>query len=207
MGIRQRLRNVAFYSGHYRKAANLVYSMKQTGFVWSFLGLACGLVLNSPAVGQLAENEPRLAARYHVESGTNRGYLIVKAEMPAGSYIYGIYQPDESPCSTIEIAQSKQFKVLDKFKADKQAKVIAKDPVFESKLEKYYDVVQFYVPIELVDQVDPAEIKPLIRFTGQMCSDQGYCIPMNGKTMAAKFMGFFQRHAKESSSRLKEKRR
>ena len=163
--------------------------------------------MNSPATGQLADNEPRLAARYHVESGTNRGYLIVKAEMPVGSYIYGIYQPDESPCSKIEIAQSRQFKVLEKFKADKQAKVIVKDPVFESRLEKYYDVVQFYVPIELVGKVDPAEIKPMIRFTGQMCSDQGYCIPIQGKMMPAKFMGFFQRHAKESSNRSKEKRR
>ncbi|MCH2182677.1 MAG: protein-disulfide reductase DsbD N-terminal domain-containing protein [Mariniblastus sp.] len=148
-----------------------------------------------------------MAARYHVESGTNRGYLIVKAEMPVGSYIYGIYQSEESPCSKIEIGQSKQFKVLGKFKADKKAKVVAKDPVFESRLEKYYDVVQFYVPIELTDQVDPAKIKPVVRFTGQICSDEGYCIPIQGKTMAVKFMGFFQRQANESSLRQKKIRK
>ena len=172
-----------------------------------FLGIACGLALPSSVFGQSVEGEPQLAARYHVDTGTNRGYLIVKAIMPVGSYIYGIYQQDESPCSKIEIGQSTQFKVLGKFKADKKAKVVVNDPVFESRLEKYYDVVQFYVPIELADQVDPAKIKPVVRFTGQMCSDEGYCIPIQGKTMAVKFMGFFQRHAQESSRRHKEFRR
>jgi len=177
----------------------LVHTTNHTSCAWVLLGIVCSFSLQAEVAGQSDESEPRLAARYHVETGTNRGYLIVKAEMPIGSYIYGIYQDADSPCSKIEIGQSNQFKVLGKFKADKKARVIAKDPVFESRLEKYYDVVQFYAPIELADQVDPSKIKPIVRFTGQVCSDEGYCIPIHGKTMAVKFMGFFQRQAKMPS--------
>ena len=168
--------------------------------------MACAVNFGSTANGQL-NDEPKVEARYHVESGTNRGWLIIKAEIPIGSYIYGIYQPVESPCSKIEIGQSKQFKILKKFKADKPAKVVAKDPLFECRLEKYYDIVQFYAPIELAEQANPNEIKPLIRFTGQMCSDEGYCIPLKGKPMAAQFMGFFHKDAHESTKQNGQKRR
>ena len=165
------------------------------------------LTLNTQVTGQTTDGEPSFAARYHVQSGTNQGYLIVKAQMPAGSYIYGIYQPEDCPGSMIEIAQSKQFRILDKFKADKAPKVIEKDPLFDARLEKHYDVVQFYVPIELEMNVNPSEIKPVVRFTGQMCSDQGFCVPIHGKTMPAKFMGFFERRAANKSDPLTKKRR
>ncbi|MEM9410434.1 MAG: hypothetical protein AAGA30_04940, partial [Planctomycetota bacterium] len=29
-----------------------------------------------------------LTARFHIESGTNQGYVIVKFEIPDGSYLY-----------------------------------------------------------------------------------------------------------------------
>ena len=165
------------------------------------------LSLNNQVIGQLSEDEPRFDARYHIQSGTNQGYLIVKAQLPAGCYIYGIYQPEDRPGSLIEIAQSKQFRMLDKFKADKTPKVIEKAPPFEARIEKHYEVVQFYVPIELGVNVNPSEIKPVVRFTGQMCSDQGFCIPIHGKIMAAKFMGFFERREANKSDPVAKQRR
>ena len=153
-----------------------------------------------------SENEVKVTARYHIESGKNNGFLIVKLDISPGSYIYSMTQGEPLQPSKLVVKSSKAFTVGKKFKCDKQPQVIEKDPVFQTRLEKHSGTVQFYVPIRLTSVTTPKSVRPEITFSGQVCSDQGYCVPISGITAKAKFAGFFEREAKNSVPPLKQKK-
>ena len=156
--------------------------------------------------GQQPDNEVKVTARYHIESGKNRGFLIVKLDISPGSHIYSLTQKEPLQPSKLVVKPSKAYAVGKKFKCDKQPKVIEKDPVFQARLEKHTGTVQFYIPIQLASVTNPKSVQPEITFSGQVCSDQGYCVPISGITAKAKFAGFFEREAKNSVPPLKQKK-
>ena len=152
------------------------------------------------------ESDVEVSARYHIQTGTDQGFLIVKVEIAEGSYIYSLTQPEPLIPSKIVVKSSKSFVAGKKFKCDNQPKVIEKDPVFESRLEKHSGTVQFYVPIRLAAASNPKSVQPEISFSGQVCSEQGYCMPIKALTAKAKFAGFFEREAKNSVPPLHQKK-
>ena len=108
--------------------------------------------------------------------------------------------------SKLAIKPSKEFAIGKKFKSDKQPKVIEKDPLFQARLEKHTGTVQFYVPIRMTNVTNLKSIQPEVTFSGQLCSDAGYCVPIKGITAKAKFAGFFQREAKNSVPPLQQRK-
>jgi hypothetical protein len=177
--------------------------------LYLFLALASVIMPAATMAAQVVQNdEPpvKLSARYHIESGTNRGFLIVKVDVPAGNHIYSLNQPEPLIPTRLSVKTSDQFSAEKKFKADKKPKVVEKDPLFNARLEKHAGTVQFYVPLTVNTQSDLKQLQPLVRFSGQMCSDQGYCVPINNLEVAAKFAGYFQREAKNSVPPLKQKK-
>ena len=175
--------------------------------VVSFIFVA--LLFHSPAVGQfqLSSNETvKVSARYHLQSGTMQGFLIVKLEIPDGSYIYSTTQKAPLKPSRLTVKPSKQYSTGKQFRSDKQPTVIENDPDFQCRLEKHSGTVQFYVPIKLASNTTPKMIMPEITFSGQVCSQRGYCVPIKGTSTKAKFAGFFERQAKNSVPPLKQKK-
>lgn len=141
-----------------------------------------------------------LSARFHLVDGKRNGVLILKADIPSGSYIYALTQSGNPPPSKIKVEVSDQFKITGKFSADRHPKVIEKDPVFGNRLEKHTKTVQFFVPIELAAGVKPESVQPQISFDGQVCSEAGSCMPIRNREVTAQFAGYFAQESKKRTN-------
>lgn len=147
-----------------------------------------------------AANKPplKMSARYHIESGSTSGFLIVKIEIPKGSYIYGLTQTKPLLPSKLTLKQNSRIQVK-AFSPDQKPKVIENDPIFKTRLEKHMGTVQFFAPIQVTGANDLDKLKPTVLFSGQVCSEQGYCQTIKNQTISAKFEGFFQREARKTA--------
>ncbi len=159
------------------------------------------------------ENDPAqdgglsLKGRFHLVKGTNKGFLILHAKIPAGSYIYSVSQPEGGPTATkIKSPSGKSILVKGKFVADAKPLVIENDPIFKMRVEKHIDSVQFFVPIEVNPNQDPKSIRPLMNFEGQICSDAGVCTPIRNRRIAAEFAGYFKQQAQTDNNSQNLKR-
>ena len=144
-----------------------------------------------------------MSARFHVESGKETGFLIVKMVIPKGSHIYGLNQKKPLSPSKLSVKNTNQLVAAKKFKTDRKPKVIENDPIFQTRVEKHSGTVQFFVPIRVDASTDMKTLKPEVVFSGQICSDEGFCQLVNNKTVKAEFAGFFQRQAKKLPSTIK----
>lgn len=148
------------------------------------------------------KKEPKpfqISSRIHLQKGANTGYLIVKIELPKGSYIYSMAQKPPLRPSKINVAKSDQFRLNGKFNPDRPAKVIEDDPIFHQRLEKHMDVIQFFAPVEILPGVKPDTLAAEMTFTGQVCNDQGFCWPIKADKTKARFAGYFERSAENQS--------
>jgi len=141
---------------------------------------------------QSSQDELNVSARYHIEQGTEKGFLIVKMRVPQDSYIYSLTQSSPLLPSKLKVAGTEQFVVGKKFTADKKPKVIEHDPLFETRVEKHSGSVQFYVPIKVAQGANLESLQPEVQYSGQVCSKQGYCKQINGLKVRAKFAGYYQ---------------
>lgn len=161
-----------------------------------FLLAGCWLVTSNIGFAQststTAEDQLKVSARYHIESGSNKGFLIVKIHVPDGSYIYSTTQAKPLLPSRLKVAGNKQFVADKKFSPDKQPKVIEHDPLFKTRVEKHFGTVQFYVPIKVDPNANLEKLQPEIQYFGQVCSDQGFCKQIDGLKAQAKFSGYYQ---------------
>ena len=167
------------------------------------------LVSNMPVMAQieLVEEEAfKISGKFHIESGTNQGFLILKLELPDGSHIYSLTQPAPLIPTKLTVKQHKQFKVEKAFQADTKPQVIEHDPVFETRVEKYQGVIQFFVPITVDPHADPKKLQPEVSFSAQICSEKGFCKLINDKT-PIEFAGYFQREAKKKATLPEIKRK
>ena len=137
-----------------------------------------------------AQTKLKLTARYQIEKGTRNGWIVVSAEIPEGNHIYALTQKGTPPPTKIKIAASDDFSVTKKFKPNKKPKVIEKDPVFESRVEKHEGKVAFLATITIADGVDIEELFIDLKFHGQICSDTA-CIPLRNKPIPVEFGGYF----------------
>lgn len=157
-------------------------------------------------VGTQNDAQPyKLSSRFHLQKGTNSGYLIVKIELRKGSYIYSMTQRAPLRPSKIQVTQSNQFRLNGKFIPDRPATIIENDPIFEQRLEKHTGVVQFFAPVEIAPGVAPNALAAEMEFSGQVCDDRGFCLPISAKT-TGRFAGYFERSAnKRAISQTKMK--
>lgn len=157
-------------------------------------------------LGQIVDEPIKLSARYHIESGTDTGFLIVKVEVPVGNHIYSLNQSSPLKPSKIVVERISQFTADTSFKSDRQPTVIEKDQVFKARVEKFSGTVQFYVPIKVDAAANPDQLKPKVVYSGQVCSDLGYCVQVENLTAKAEFAGYFQREAKNANPLQKQQK-
>ncbi|MFT5300941.1 MAG: hypothetical protein ACI87E_003727 [Mariniblastus sp.] len=143
---------------------------------------------------QFQQAEPyKITSRFHLEEGTYVGYLVVKVELPIGSYIHSLTQPAPMQPTEIKVQRSSQFRLDGPFLADRPATVIEKDPVFNQRLEKHVGDVQFFVPVEFAPGTDIKKVAAQISLNGQVCTDAGTCMQVSGVKTLGKFAGYFGR--------------
>jgi hypothetical protein len=137
----------------------------------------------------------RLTSRFHLEQGTLQGYLIVQIDLKPGAYIYSLTQGGDLNPSKLLVSPSPDFQIMGDFLSDSQPEVIVNDPIFGQRVEKHRQTVQFFAPIKF--RIDPSEnqIEPVTTFEGQVCTEDGTCIPLKGQVVRAEFGGYFHRAA------------
>ena len=145
------------------------------------------------AAAPAAQQPWKFEGRLHLQEGSTEGYIVLQIDLAPGHYIYSV-SPEGSPAPTkIEVVPSASVQVAQGFSPDQPPTVIENDPVFQRRIEKHTNRVQFFVSCRL----DPnADYKltglPVIEFNGQVCSKDGVCLPIRDKKIPVEFAGYFQ---------------
>lgn len=139
-----------------------------------------------------AQEIPAMSATYQIEKGTRQGWLIVTVEIPKDCHIYALTQTGSPPPTKIKLAESKQFTVLEAFRADKEPHVVENDSVFGQRVETYEaGTVKLIAPIRVADGVKLEEVTFDLKFHGQVCSAEG-CKPIFNHPLTVSFDGFYE---------------
>jgi hypothetical protein len=148
---------------------------------------------SAESAAQLASQPYQLTGRFHIQSGTNQGYLVLQCDLPPGNYINSLTQAGDLKPSTITVTPSDQFSTAGKFYPDQPPKITEMDPVFNQRTEKHRGKIQFFVPISVSENVDLNQLHPELIFDGQVCSEENVCTPLRNKSVKANFGGYFER--------------
>ena len=182
-----------------------------------FFTIACCCIAVTLDHGQIAfaqaseskktDHGYQCSARFHLQEGSRKGYLVVQVKMKPGLSIYSVKKSkpnrlskgaDDRPSTKIVVSKTKLLTQVGDFSPDKPAKR-ANDP-YLGKIDKHTGVVQFFAPIELSTLADLKKDKLTIRLNGLIC-DQQSCLPID-KELSAKFAGYF--HAKPKAAKRKQ---
>jgi len=151
---------------------------------------------------QVAAAQPwKFEGRLHLQEGSTEGYIVLQVDLAPGHYIYSV-SPEGSPAPTkIEIVPSASVKTSNAFSPDQPPSVTENDPIFQRRIEKHTERVQFFVRCKLDPNADyKLTGMPVIEFNGQVCSKDGVCIPIREKRIQVNFAGYFQQEANSQSS-------
>ncbi len=144
------------------------------------------------AVQSGAEDEQfRLSAQYQVQKDSQAGRILVRFELPEGWHTYSLHQESPPIATKIHLKKSTAFHNDGVFKADHEPKITERDPVFDVRLEEFYDGVVFAAPIEIVDGVDPEKLTIELTVTCQVCSEST-CDFVKDRKLAVKFDGYYE---------------
>ncbi len=156
---------------------------------------------SSTIIGAEPKQPYKLTGRYHLERGSNRGYLVLQVELEKDAYIHSLTLEKGLHPSTIEIQPTDQMVARGTFQPDLPPSIIEHDPTFECRMEKHFGKVQFFIPTEFNPNIDLERFKPQLNFSGQVCTAEGVCIPLRKEIVPAQFSGFFDRPAEKMAER------
>lgn len=163
----------------------------------SLLGLMVAIALGFATLNPVvAQDDFKIEGTYQIEKGQRHGWLILKVNIPEGFHIYALTQEGSPPPTKIKLAESDAFEVMQKFKANKEPKVVEHDPVFEQRVEKYVGKVALLAPIKIADGVELDDVTFDLKITGQLCSDTG-CQMFRNKQVEIDFAGYYEKEKKE----------
>ncbi len=142
----------------------------------------------------------KMTSRFHLQKGTNKGYLVLKVDLDEGYYIYSLTQSGQVRPTMITTAPSEQFRLTGKFNPDRPPTIIEKDPIFKQRMEKHKKSIQFFAPIEVAADVDVEKMTANLSVEGQVCKEAGFCIPIMGLKVPGRFAGYFERKAQTQAN-------
>jgi thiol:disulfide interchange protein len=149
--------------------------------------------LGIPGLGGAAGGDKAtFTAEYKIAKGTHDGRLSVTATLEPSWHIYSVTQlPGATQRSEIKLAGAEQATIIGEFKPD-AAPHIKHYEYFDVPVEEHDGKVIWTAPIQLAEGVDPASTELKLKFNGQVCQDDGACIPIANKAIVAKFAGFYE---------------
>ncbi|MEZ6094526.1 MAG: hypothetical protein R3C03_09865 [Pirellulaceae bacterium] len=120
------------------------------------------------------------------EAGTQKAFLMVSAKMSEGSYLHSLTQ--QGPSQTmIEVAVSDDFRITGPFRPTKAPKVIDDDPLLGGRIEKHFETVEFFLPIEIAAGKAAEDLTIDIRVNGQVCTSDSMCMQIRDQVLTARF--------------------
>lgn len=156
-------------------------------------GLSKGGLFGKLLGGGSNEGEQvRLSGSFTVNKATRRGILTVTAIIGPDWHIYSLTQPAGGPGkSELKVTKSPSYGLLGQFQSDTPPHIKPPD-VFKVNSEEHTGTVNWLVPIEIFEGVDPESLAIEVTYSGQVCKDGpgGVCIPIFGQKISAKFAGY-----------------
>lgn len=142
------------------------------------------------------EDRIRFAAEYQLEEGTTSGVILVSVNITEDNYIYSLSpQKGGPPPSKISVSKSDHFQLSGSFTPDKAPTVVELDPSQQTRLEKHYGQVIFWVPIEIAPNAQSEQLSIDLKFNGTVCSPTGSCFMIRGKKIPVKFGGYYKQNS------------
>ena len=152
-----------------------------------------------------AEQPYVLSTRVHLQTGTNKGYLVVRVDLAEGCYVYSLTQKGDARPTKLTVTPSPKIRLLGGFAADRAAEVAAGDTA-KQRLEIHKTTVQFFAPVEVAAGTDLSSLAVEVAFDGQVCTADKFCMPIMSEKVAGKFAGYFQAIPENQSNDSYKKR-
>jgi len=148
--------------------------------------------------------EVKFHGEFKLKEGTHDGVLSITAEISPNWHIYSLTQPRGGPmASKLAVKQLDAIELKGKFTADRDPTVHPPD-LFAVPSEEHEGTVTWTVPIQLAEDQDPTAVTIEVRYDGQVCENDGKCIPISDRTISASFAGFIE--APRSSNKYRADR-
>jgi suppressor for copper-sensitivity B len=156
--------------------------------------------LGAPSIGG-GEGDLVLVGRYRLAEGSGEGELTIEAGVAPGWHVYSITQlPGGPQKSKLTVAPSEQFRLLGPFVAEQPPRV-KRYEFFDVPVEEHDGTVAWTAPIRLAANVLPHQVAFQVTFEGQICQDDGVCIPISARPVPVKFAGFYKPETVQGSFR------
>jgi len=149
----------------------------------------------APNLGGLGSEvkELKLSGSFAIQEGTRTGKLEVHAKAEQGWHTYSLTQKGGPGPSKLSVADSADYEVVGKFTADRKPHTAYVEldgtRIWDVPVEDFEEVV-WSAPIKLAEGVKPQDLEIKVKYTGQVCSDTGGCIPIEDHTILASFAGY-----------------
>lgn len=149
--------------------------------------------LGIPGLGGSSSGEKAtFTAEYRVAEGTRDGQISLTATTEPDWHLYSVTQlPGGPQTSVIKLASSEQAAITGEFTPNIPPH-IKQYEFFDVPVEEHDGEVVWTAPIQLAEGVDPTKMELQLKFNGQVCQDEGACIPIANKSIVAKFAGYYQ---------------
>ncbi len=106
--------------------------------------------------------------------------IFVEVVLPPGCHIYSLTQNDPRQ-TRIDISQSPHASVHGPAQPSRKPDPVSADSV--DSADAYSDRVAFIVPLQLNNLPKPADLNMLVRLNGMICSDKGFCVPIQDRVV------------------------
>lgn len=133
------------------------------------------------------------SASFQLKTGTQQGVVSLTATVHPLWHVFSTTQKKGGPTpSTIDVAESTEYKLVGKFKADSEPHIIEEVEGFDVPVEEHEGTVTWSAPIELKKGSDPQSLKIKLVYNGQTCESKlnGSCRPLSNIDVDAAFAGF-----------------
>ncbi len=148
-----------------------------------------GSQFNIPGLDGLDGENVTLTGDFTIEEGSTAGRLSIHAKIAPNWHIYSITQEPGGPqASILEFVASDQVQLTGKFEADRDPEA-KKYEFWEVAAEEHGGEVTWSVPFALSAGADPEMVELTVKYSGQVCTDGGACIPLE-QDVVAQFAGF-----------------
>lgn len=158
--------------------------------------------LGIPGLGSSSGGEKAtFSAEYRIAEGTRRGQVSITATIVPDWHLYSVTQlPGGPQTSVIKLASPEHAATTGEFTPDVPPH-IQQYEFFDVPVEEHDGVVVWTAPIQLAEGVDPTKTELQLKFNGQVCQNDGACIPIANKVVVAKFAGYYKETPKVTEYR------
>ncbi len=152
--------------------------------------------LGIPGIGGgLGGEKATFSAKYELAEGGRSGRVSVTATMELNWHLYSVTQKSGGPQrSVIKLKDERQAVLTGEFKPD-EAPHIKNYEFFDVPVEEHAGAVVWTAPFTFADGIDAEKAELGLVFNGQVCQDEGACIPISNKAVVATFAGYYKEQA------------